>query len=107
MSASSEIPARLTAARLSAGLTQRQLARRAGLQPSVLCAYERGTRMPGTDVFLRIVRAAGGDVIVRTRHADDLHRADSVLQDVLALAEALPQKRRGPLTYPALKARAG
>jgi transcriptional regulator with XRE-family HTH domain len=107
VSASSEIPARLTAARLSAGLTQRQLARRAGLQPSVLCAYERGTRMPGADVFLRIVRASGGEVIVRTAHADDLRRADAVLQDVLALAEALPQRRRGPLTYPVLRAPAG
>lgn len=104
MSQPSEIPSRLRALRLAAGLTQRQLARRAGLAASVLCAYEHGTRMPGTDTFLRIIRAAGGDVIVRTRDAADLRNTDAVLQDVLALAELLPQKRRGELTYPVLRA---
>ena len=101
-----EIASRLTALRVTAGLTQRELARRAGLSPSVLCAYESGTRMPGTDVFLRIVRASGGDIAVRARPAADLHRADAALQDVLALAEVLPQTRRGALAYPVLRARA-
>ena len=100
----SEIASRLTALRLTAGLTQRELARRARMSASVLCAYERGTRMPGTDMFLRIVRAAGGDVIVRARDASALRTTDAILQDVLALAELLPQKRRGELTYPVLRA---
>jgi transcriptional regulator with XRE-family HTH domain len=102
----SEVASRLAALRAAAGLSQRELARRAGLPASVLCAYERGTRMPGADVFLRIARAAGGDVAVRTRHVNQLHAADVALQDVLALAELLPQEGRGALTYPPLRERA-
>src|SRR4051794_17648019 len=102
----SEVGSRLTALRLAAGLTQRELARRAGLQSSVLCAYERGTRMPGTDAFMRIVRAAGGDVAIHTRHSDELHAADAALQEVLAVAELLPQRRRRALSYPVLRERA-
>ena len=96
---------RLAAVRTAAGLTQRELARRAGIPASVLCAYEQGVRMPGAATFARIVRASGGEVLVRGRTAAQLQHADEDLQDVLALAELLPYRDPGPLRYPAIKDR--
>jgi transcriptional regulator with XRE-family HTH domain len=46
-------------ARLQAGLTQAELARRAGMPRSVLNAYERGHRDPGTEALARVLGAAG------------------------------------------------
>jgi uncharacterized protein len=46
-------------ARRRSGLTQAELARRAGMPRSVVNAYERGNRQPGVDALARIVAAAG------------------------------------------------
>lgn len=83
---------RLRNLRKRAGLTQVELAQRAGVVPTVLSAYERGRREPGADTFLRPVAAAGFEPTWTPR-------LDPVVQgrrlaDVLDLAEALPFRAR-------------
>ena len=78
--------------RRRAGLTQRELARRAGIPATVLSAYERGRREPGTDAFLAIVRAAGFEPAF-VRRLDDRRQGDR-LREVLELAESLPYRPR-------------
>jgi transcriptional regulator with XRE-family HTH domain len=94
--------------RRESGLSQAELARRAGLTRSVMNAYARGRRQPGVDALARIAAAAGLEVTVG-RPAEDarLHRAGRILEQVLDLAEALPQRRRSSLQYPPLTALAG
>ena len=49
----------LRRARLAAGLTQTELARRAGVTQSVISAYESGRREPALSTLARLVEAAG------------------------------------------------
>jgi transcriptional regulator with XRE-family HTH domain len=90
--------------RRESGLSQAELARRAGLTRSVLNAYARGRRQPGVDALARIATAAGLEVRV-SQPADraQLARAGRILEQVLDLAEALPHRRRGQLNYPSLR----
>lgn len=78
--------------RRRAGLTQAELARRAGIVPTVLSAYERGRREPGADTFLRLVAAAGFEPMWAPRL--DPAVQGRRLADVLDLAEALPFRPR-------------
>ena len=82
------------------GLRQAELARRAGVPRSVLNVYERGRREPGADVLARILDAAGWQLRLVPTPPIDAEQAGRVLSQVLDLAEALPTKRRGRLTYP-------
>ena len=85
----------LVAARRHGRLTQAELARRAGLPRSVVNVYERGGREPGADTLLRLLRAAGVDVVARPHvQRPDPDRAARILEQVLDLAEALPTRRR-------------
>ena len=87
--------------RRESGLSQAELARRSGLTRSVMNAYARGRRQPGVDALARIAAAAGLEVRVGPPVEDGrLIRAGRILEQVLDLAEALPQRRRGPLLYP-------
>ncbi|HEV7918692.1 MAG TPA: helix-turn-helix transcriptional regulator [Solirubrobacterales bacterium] len=89
--------------RSSSGMSQAELARRAGLTRSVMNAYERGNRQPGVDALARIVAAAGMELMVAPRvQAVDPVRAGRLLEQVLDLAEALPFRRRRELKYPGL-----
>lgn len=88
------------------GLTQAELARRAGLPRSVLNAYLRGHREPGADALLRIANAAGMRLGIEERQPPvDQHRASHILNQVLGLAEALPYRPRAQMAYPPLKDR--
>jgi transcriptional regulator with XRE-family HTH domain len=88
------------------GLTQAELARRAGLQRSVLNAYLRGHREPGADALLRIAGAAGVRLELEERRPPvDPQRASDILNQVLGLAEALPYRPRAEMAYPPLKDR--
>lgn len=95
-------------ARHRAGLSQAELARRAGIPRSVLNAYERGRRQPGADAFLRILDAADFELrlsaLTRRDHEEHLGR---VLEDVIGLADHMPFKREGPLRYPRFARRVG
>lgn len=87
-------PDLLRLARRRAGVSQAELARRAGMPRSVLNAYERGSRDPGAAALDRLLEAAGVSLVVSSSRRVDPARADRILQQVLDLAEALPARRR-------------
>ena len=85
------------------GLSQAELARRAGIPRSVLNVYLHGGREPGADALIRIAAAAGFDLEPRRRRPPvDPERAGKILVQVLELAEALPFRPRPELGYPRL-----
>ena len=86
------------------GLSQAELARRAGIPRSVLNAYLRGAREPGAEAFLRLAAAGGFDVELSERTAPvDAKRAGEILVQVLGLADALPFRPRAEIQFPPLK----
>jgi transcriptional regulator with XRE-family HTH domain len=88
------------------GLSQAELARRAGLPRSVLNAYLKGHREPGGEALLRIAAAGGVRLGVEKRKPPvDPDRAGRILNQVLGLAEALPYRPRAEMAYPPLKDR--
>ena len=52
----------LQLARLKAGMSQRDLAERAGVPVTMISAYERDQRQPTLATLLRLLRAAGFDL---------------------------------------------
>jgi transcriptional regulator with XRE-family HTH domain len=89
--------------RRRSGLSQAELARRAGLPRSVINTYVRGRRQPGTDALIRIASAAGLELHLVQRAAPvDTERAGRLLVQVLDLAEALPFRSKDTLNYPRL-----
>jgi len=92
-------------ARLAAGLSKRELARRASTSPAAIVAYERGTRGPTLPTLTRILAAAGAraDLTVRPDRRPDRELAGRTLADVLELAEHLPHRRAARrLAFPPL-----
>ncbi|HET9154764.1 MAG TPA: helix-turn-helix transcriptional regulator [Solirubrobacterales bacterium] len=88
------------------GLSQAELARRAGIPRSVLNAYLKGRREPGADALLRIAAAGGVKLGMEKRKPPvDAERASRILNQVLGLAEALPYRPRAEMAYPPLKDR--
>lgn len=61
-------------ARRRAGLTQKELARRAGVAQSVISAYESGRRQPALPTLMALVRAAGLDLALTVRRPPDRTR---------------------------------
>ena len=71
---------------------------------SVLNAYLRGTREPGAEALARIVAASGRKMATEPAiRTVDIERAGRLLVQVIELAEALPSRRRGRLTFPPLR----
>lgn len=58
-------------ARLDAAISQRELARRAGVPQSMIAAYERGRREPTMPTLLALLRAAGFELRLHLAPADD------------------------------------
>lgn len=85
------------------GLSQAELARRAGLDRSALSAYAHGRRQPAVAALGRIARAGGLDLEL-VPAADDAaaEHAGEVLSRVLDLAWAMPYRPRAELGYPPL-----
>ena len=84
------------------GLSQAELARRAGLPRSVVNVYLKGRREPGADTLARLA-AAGLQLQLESRRSPvDAERAGEILVDVLGLADALPFRRGKELTFPGL-----
>lgn len=95
-------------ARTDAGLTQAELARRAGVPRSVMNVYERGKREPSAEMFARILNAAGFRLSMEpVKPVVDVQRADRILEQVLGLAEALPYRPKADNEYPPLAATIG
>ena len=88
--------------REEAGFSQAELARRSGVGRTVINAYERNTREPGTATFMRLAEACGFQLTPTPIPAIDLQHNARILGQVLDLAEKLPHRRRGPLTFPAM-----
>lgn len=89
--------------RARSGLSQAELARRAGLPRSVVNAYLQGHREPGGDVLSRLATAGGFELDLTPREPPvDPERASRILVEVLELAEALPFRPRPDLDYPRL-----
>jgi transcriptional regulator with XRE-family HTH domain len=85
------------------GLSQAELARRAGIPRSVVNAYLKGSREPGADALARLAAAGGLELrLARRRPPVDADRAGRILVQVLELAEALPFRPRPDLEYPHL-----
>jgi transcriptional regulator with XRE-family HTH domain len=90
------------------GLSQAELARRAGIPRSVLNVYIRGHREPGADALMRLAAAGGfGLELSQRRPPVDPERASKILVQVLELAEALPFRPRAEMQFPRLADRLG
>ena len=83
------------------GLTQAQLAARAGTSQPVVSAYEHGRRDPTIGTLAKLVEAAGeelrldaGQRIPELPPPRDVHEHNRRLLDVLSLADAIPTRRR-------------
>lgn len=103
----------VTAARRRAGLTQVELARRAGISQPVVSMYERGRRDPSVETLRRLLAAAGWQLVLgfRATTSDlppplDAAEHGRRLLDVLSLADAVPRRARpAALTMPRLVSR--
>lgn len=84
----------LVEARKRAGLSQADLAARAGVARTSLSMYESGSREPGADTFVRLLEAAG-TAVSAFRFTDQEVRAARKLVDLLELADALPHRWPG------------
>lgn len=90
-------------ARERAGLTQQELATRAGVPQSTVSVYERGIRVPTLPTLERLLRAAGFTVDVElVRAGPDVRRNGALLADLLELADRMPTERAEHLSYPRL-----
>jgi|SRR5271155_336389 len=85
------------------GLSQAELARRAGLDRSVLNAYARGRRQPSVAALGRIAGAAGLELeLVPARVGAAAEYTGKILSQVLDLAGSMPYRPRAELEYPPL-----
>jgi transcriptional regulator with XRE-family HTH domain len=104
----------LRRARRRSGLTQSDLARRAGTSQATVSAYESGRKEPSVATLNRLLAAAGSRLttepaetpVVRVSEEELAERGRTLL-DVLALAEHLPYRPKPRLGYPPLRTRSG
>jgi len=92
----------LTRVRRDCGYSQAELARRSGIPRTAINAYERGHRTPTSTTLARLVEACGYALDVNPRPTVDVRKNARTLEQVLDLAELLPRRRRGKLTFPPL-----
>src|SRR3954453_21688765 len=98
-------------ARERAGLTQAELARRAGTSQATISAYEGGSKTPAVATLARLLAATGSRLTVEPVPAPaaepslaELSRRARTLLDVLELAETLPARHEPELRFPRLRA---
>ena len=96
----------LLEAREAAGLTQRELARRAKTTQSVIARIENGQTVPGWGTFVKILRAAGHELraeivqtVSRSHMLDDVPRIlklspEDRIREVANLSRFLAEVRR-------------
>lgn len=94
--------------REAAGLSQAELARRAGIPRSVMSVYVHGKREPSAEMLAKILASAGYRLSAeRVAPPVDPVRAGRILEQVLGLAEALPYRPGRANDYPPLAAAVG
>jgi len=89
--------------RSRAGLSLRELARRAGTSHSTLSAYENGRKVPTVETLDRIVRAAGfvaGVELEPGVGGPDRAARGRELVEVLELAAMFPARHAATLEFP-------
>lgn len=90
----------IKAVRRRGGLTQADLARRAGTSQPVVSAYENGRRDPTFGTLRKLVEAGGEQLRLAAVPPLDLPPSETLeeharrLVDVLSLADAIPTRRR-------------
>jgi transcriptional regulator with XRE-family HTH domain len=106
-----DIAGEIRSARLAAGLTQTELARRSGTSQATISAYEHATKTPSPSTLARVLGAAGrrlttvpASAPVRVPTADELEERAQILAQVVELAERLPARRGRRLRFPRLPA---
>jgi transcriptional regulator with XRE-family HTH domain len=100
---STQIHLLIANSRTSAGISQAELARRAGIPRSVMNVYEHGKREPSAAMLARVLNAAGFRLAaVPLAQPTDPVRAGAILEDVLDLAEALPYSPKPSISSPPL-----
>jgi transcriptional regulator with XRE-family HTH domain len=82
---------RLNQARRAAGLSQRELAARAGVPQSAIARIERGQQVPQVDTFERLLQACGFELRVGPRRSEGVDR--SQIREWLALSPAERARR--------------
>lgn len=93
----------ISSTRAAAGMSQAELARRAGIPRSVMNVYERGKREPSAEMLARILNAAGFRLAAEPVEAPvDVERAAEILELVLDLAASLPFQPKKSNNYPPL-----
>lgn len=85
--------------------SQAEMARRAGIPASQLCAYETGAKQPGVATLARILAAAGATLSAADPRLDRYRQA-AELADALMLVDAMPapRPREAPLPFRDLRA---
>lgn len=81
-------------ARHDSGLSQRELARRAGTSQATLSAYEAGRKSPTFETLVRVIRAAGQDLRVQVVPYDDHDDVIAQYGDSLGEKELAGYRRR-------------
>jgi transcriptional regulator with XRE-family HTH domain len=73
--------------------SQAEFARRAGIPPSQLCAYETSAKQPSAATLARLLSVAGLELMAGTRELENLRQARKLV-DVLGFVDALPPRDR-------------
>lgn len=81
----------LRGARAQAGLSQRELAKKARTAQSVVARIELGETSPSMDTLTRLLKAAGFDIAVDIRRMSIVDR--SILEDVPRILRMSPEDR--------------
>jgi transcriptional regulator with XRE-family HTH domain len=84
--------ARLRAQREALGFTQAKLAEKAGVSPNYIGVLERGLKLPTLDTLVLLAKALD---MSPAELLGDVRPRDHWLDDVLAVASAVPEARRG------------
>jgi transcriptional regulator with XRE-family HTH domain len=89
-------------ARLRAGLTQRELARRSGTTQPAVARWENGAVLPSFERLRQVLRACGLDLWFRLVNADDSYRADIEQYLQLSVDERVEHALRRAELYQAI-----
>lgn len=81
-------------ARREAGLTQQELADRAGTSQAAMSAYETGRRSPSVETLCRILGAAGFEVRMRLA-PPDTHTSSLAVAETLLPDDQVARQREG------------
>ena len=81
-------------ARRQAGLTQMELAERAGTSQAAISAYESGRRSPSVDTLVRILAATGLELRMRLAPPDTHTSARSAAEALLPAGQLASRRER-------------